>query len=395
MPRPGRPAVDGPARGRTSCHASAMAGRRVRAVNRTTAAVHGATSIPMVSPASAARRRPRQAHVGEADGGGNERMRGARARRATGGGIGNCGGSRPERCEAPVSAGTGSTGAPRGVRDPLGISHRRLPVLVPRQARKRPPAPHSLRISRSERKRQLGTPAGSVLPWSGPSAQPLCREMFRSSPSRGPRFAALPAPGSRCWLALGCRPAPAGGPAVVTFPGSVLGAEGQVLRRQLARFARLRPDIRVVQRPTPDAADQRHQLYVQWLNARASEPDILQLDVVWTPEFAAAGWILDLDRFRPPTDSFFPATIAANQWQGRLYAVPWFVDVGMLYWRTDLMATAARHLRRARAGRGAGAGGARPAVRPGVAGRPLRGAGDGVQRVPRRLRRRASSTAGG
>jgi multiple sugar transport system substrate-binding protein len=124
----------------------------------------------------------------------------------------------------------------------------------------------------------------------------------------------------------------------VTFPGSALGAEGRVLQRQLARFMAGHPDIRVVQRPTPDAADQRHQLYVQWLNAQASEPDILQLDVVWTPEFAAAGWILDLDRFRPATDSFFPATIAANRWQGRLYAIPWFVDVGMLYWRTDLMA---------------------------------------------------------
>jgi multiple sugar transport system substrate-binding protein len=118
---------------------------------------------------------------------------------------------------------------------------------------------------------------------------------------------------------------------------SVLGAEGDVLRGQLARFARLRPDIRVLQRATPDAADQRHQLYVQWLNAGASEPDILQLDVVWTPEFAAAGWILNLDRFRPATDSFFPATVAANRWKGGLYAIPWFVDVGMLYWRTDLM----------------------------------------------------------
>jgi multiple sugar transport system substrate-binding protein len=117
----------------------------------------------------------------------------------------------------------------------------------------------------------------------------------------------------------------------------MLGEEGQVLQRQLARFQQAHPDIRVVQRPTPDAADQRHQLYVQWLNARASEPDILQLDAIWTPEFAAAGWILDLDRFRPATDSFFRATIEANQWGGRLYALPWFVDVGMLYWRTDLM----------------------------------------------------------
>ena len=124
----------------------------------------------------------------------------------------------------------------------------------------------------------------------------------------------------------------------VTFPGSALGAEGEVLRRQLARFMTTHPDIRVVQRATPDAADQRHQLYVQWLNAGASDPDILQLDVVWTPEFAAAGWILPLERFRPDTAAFFAATIAANRWRDRLFAVPWFVDVGMLYWRTDFMA---------------------------------------------------------
>ena len=112
------------------------------------------------------------------------------------------------------------------------------------------------------------------------------------------------------------------------------------MRRQVTRFMAERPDIRVVRRRTPDAADQRHQLYVQWLNAGVSEPDVLQLDVIWTPEFAAAGWILDLERFRPPADSFFPATVTANRWNGRLYAVPWIVDVGMLYWRTDLMAAA-------------------------------------------------------
>ena len=125
---------------------------------------------------------------------------------------------------------------------------------------------------------------------------------------------------------------------MVTFPGSALGAEGAVLQTQVARFMLEHPGIRVVQRPTPDAADQRHQLYVQWLNAHASEPDILQLDAIWTPEFAAAGWILPLDRYGPDTAAFFPATVAASRWDGRLYALPWFVDVGMLYWRTDLLA---------------------------------------------------------
>jgi multiple sugar transport system substrate-binding protein len=129
---------------------------------------------------------------------------------------------------------------------------------------------------------------------------------------------------------------------VLTFSGSVLGAEGASLRSQIARFE-AEHGVPVDLRPTPDAADQRHQLYVQWLNAWSTEPDVLQLDVVWTPEFAAAGWIRPLDDVgMPAADAaeFFSAPMTANRWQGRLYAIPWFVDVGMLYWRTDLMPAA-------------------------------------------------------
>src|SRR5262245_8241765 len=123
---------------------------------------------------------------------------------------------------------------------------------------------------------------------------------------------------------------------VITFPASAVGKEAEVLRQQIDRFHREYPDIHVELRKTPDASDQRHQLYVQWLNARASDPDILQLDVIWTAEFGPAGWIMPLDQFHPDVNAFFPATIRANQWQGQLYALPWFVDVGMLYYRTDL-----------------------------------------------------------
>jgi multiple sugar transport system substrate-binding protein len=127
------------------------------------------------------------------------------------------------------------------------------------------------------------------------------------------------------------------GTPVLTFSGSAVGLEAQVRRGQLERFGRAHPSLKVELRATPDAADQRHQLYVQWLNARASEPDVLQLDVIWTPEFAAAGWIAPLDRFAPPVDRFFPAAVTADRWRGHLFALPWFIDVGMLYRRTDLV----------------------------------------------------------
>ena len=123
----------------------------------------------------------------------------------------------------------------------------------------------------------------------------------------------------------------------LTLSGSAVGAEGEILARHVADFLEENPGLRVTVQQTPDDATQRHQLYVQWLNAHVGTPDVLQLDVIWTPEFAAAGWILPLDRFSPGTGDFFPASLQANRWQGRLYALPWFVDVGMLYWRTDLL----------------------------------------------------------
>jgi ABC-type glycerol-3-phosphate transport system substrate-binding protein len=138
-----------------------------------------------------------------------------------------------------------------------------------------------------------------------------------------------------------------GGPThdtVLTFSGSALGPEAEVVGRQLARFNELHPEVHVELRVTPDAADQRHQLYVQWLNARAAVPDVLQLDVIWTAEFAAAGWILPLNRFAPEIDDFLPGAIAASRWRGVLYAMPWFVDVSLLYWRTDLVGRAPQSL---------------------------------------------------
>lgn len=127
---------------------------------------------------------------------------------------------------------------------------------------------------------------------------------------------------------------------VVTIAGSVVGREGELLARQVARFEQANPGIDVRIQQTPDDATQRHQLFVQWLNAHHGSPDVLQLDLVWTAEFAAAGWILGLDRFGPDLADFFPSTLVANRWSGELFAVPWFVDVGMLYWRKDLIDSA-------------------------------------------------------
>jgi multiple sugar transport system substrate-binding protein len=143
-------------------------------------------------------------------------------------------------------------------------------------------------------------------------------------------------------LVSGCSAEATDARTVIRYSGSSVGAEGELLRRQLARFEKQYPELSVEVVTTPDAADQRHQLYVQWLGAASSTPDVLQLDIVWTPELAAAGWLLPLDERSLDEEAFHPAAIEADRWDGRLYAVPLFVDVGMLYWRTDLVARAPR-----------------------------------------------------
>jgi multiple sugar transport system substrate-binding protein len=131
---------------------------------------------------------------------------------------------------------------------------------------------------------------------------------------------------------------------VITISSSVVGTDGPLLKRQIDRFMQQHPGIDVRFHRVSDDATQRHQLFVQWLNARAGDPDVLELDVIWTSEFAAAGWLLPIDDPAIDTTAFFRGTLEACRWAGKLYAVPWYADVGLLYRRTDLIPEEPRSL---------------------------------------------------
>ena len=126
----------------------------------------------------------------------------------------------------------------------------------------------------------------------------------------------------------------------LVIAASDIGAEGEALRGLVRTFEQQHQGVRVILRGTPDAADERHQLYVQWLNAGSSEPDVLQIDLVWTAELASAGFIAPINMAAGFGGDVFAGAAAAVTWRGQTWAAPWFVDVGMLYRRTDLVPTA-------------------------------------------------------
>ena len=128
-------------------------------------------------------------------------------------------------------------------------------------------------------------------------------------------------------------------PAVV-FKHSKLFGNPEALQELLAEFGRSHPGISVRDETLPSSSDEQHQFYAINLQAKASDFDVFAVDVIWVAEFARAGWLHDLSASFPPAvrEEFFAGPREAVLYQGRAYAVPWFVDAGLLYYRSDLLA---------------------------------------------------------
>lgn len=135
------------------------------------------------------------------------------------------------------------------------------------------------------------------------------------------------------------------GPVRLVFKQQPLWGDPAPFQQLIAEFERANPGVKVVAEYLPNASDLAHQFYLTSLEGGARDFDVMVIDVVWAPEFARAGWAADLTEHFPPDElkkDFLPGPIEAVVVDGRTYAVPWFVDVGLLYYRTDLVPRAPR-----------------------------------------------------
>jgi multiple sugar transport system substrate-binding protein len=104
-------------------------------------------------------------------------------------------------------------------------------------------------------------------------------------------------------------------------------------------FEATHPGVRIELVEGPNATDLRENLYTTALLAGDDAFDLVSMDVTWTPKFAGAGWLAPLDDAFPPgeTRDLLPEDLAAGRYGGRLYRVPVRTDVGLLYYRRDLL----------------------------------------------------------
>ncbi|WP_291048547.1 ABC transporter substrate-binding protein [Herbiconiux sp.] len=100
------------------------------------------------------------------------------------------------------------------------------------------------------------------------------------------------------------------------------------------------PDEQVTWVELPLDADQQRQQMVQNAQVEGSSYSVLNLDVVWTSEFAANRWITPLPEDALPVDELVPATVEAASYRDTLYGAPYYTDGALLYSRTDLLTAA-------------------------------------------------------
>jgi multiple sugar transport system substrate-binding protein len=87
----------------------------------------------------------------------------------------------------------------------------------------------------------------------------------------------------------------------------------------------------------PESADQQRQQIIQNAQTKSDAYTILNMDVVWTAEFAANRWLAELPKSQFDLSKLLPPTVSTSQYRDRLYAVPLNSDGGLLYYRKDLL----------------------------------------------------------
>ena len=134
---------------------------------------------------------------------------------------------------------------------------------------------------------------------------------------------------------LGVAPAAARAASIKISCGAV-GSELTLCRESAEAWAaKTGNQVQVV--ATPNDSSERLALYEQVLSSGSDKIDVFQVDVVW-PGLLGSHFI-DLTPYSHGAElGMFADFVASNTKKGRLVAMPWFINGGLLFYRKDLLA---------------------------------------------------------
>ena len=129
-------------------------------------------------------------------------------------------------------------------------------------------------------------------------------------------------------------------PVSVLMPASFADASAGLVRE----FNAAHPHIRLEVTRGPLDTESVSDLAISSLLLGSSPYDLLLMDVTWTPKYVAAGWLEPLEEWigEDALAPLAPGADLGNAFAGHLWRFPMVASMGLLYWRTDLMAAPPR-----------------------------------------------------
>jgi trehalose/maltose transport system substrate-binding protein len=121
----------------------------------------------------------------------------------------------------------------------------------------------------------------------------------------------------------------------ITFVGDSVGG-GHQRDTTLAKKFSQQTGITVKVVPHPSASDAAYSQLARAFSTHSSSIDVAMIDVVWPGAFAP--FLVDLKpKLGQQAKQHSAGIVQSDTVKGKLVAMPWFGDFGMLYYRTDLL----------------------------------------------------------
>ncbi|HBB34980.1 MAG TPA: ABC transporter substrate-binding protein [Cyanobacteria bacterium UBA8803] len=107
----------------------------------------------------------------------------------------------------------------------------------------------------------------------------------------------------------------------------------------IKEFEAKNPDINLEAVAGPTDTNLIEDLYTSAFLLGDSPYDLVYMDIVWVPKFAAAGWLRPLSErvTEAELSDFLAGDLNGGRYRGELYRIPTRSDAGMLYYRKDLL----------------------------------------------------------
>jgi trehalose/maltose transport system substrate-binding protein len=121
----------------------------------------------------------------------------------------------------------------------------------------------------------------------------------------------------------------------IKYYGDTVGLGAELDQAAAKRFT-ADTGIAVQVIPKPESSTENYSTYQRFFQAQSADIDVMMLDVIWPGAFAPH--LLDLtEKLGTEAKQHYPGISDNNTIDGKLVAIPWFGDFGMLYYRTDLL----------------------------------------------------------